>query len=178
MRDKLNAVLCKLSEISIDFFIGIVRSSKSMMEVMRKFGFEEGEIKRHRNVLTRKIKQKMNDMEMKVEFQERLLPVSQLKRKRRNGRTLKRKMLKAGVEYTCQICQCTNYHKGVFGYFKKNWYWNGSILKLQVDHINGQHDCDEDDDLQNLRFLCPNCHTQTPTYAKNKTRGSKRIRVE
>lgn len=39
--------------------------------------------------------------------------------------------------------------------------WNGKKLSLQLDHINGDH---SDNRLENLRFLCPNCHTQTETY--------------
>lgn len=39
--------------------------------------------------------------------------------------------------------------------------WQGKPLTLQLDHINGDH---QDDRLENLRFLCPNCHTQTPTW--------------
>lgn len=43
--------------------------------------------------------------------------------------------------------------------------WNGKKLTLQLDHINGKR---TDNRLKNLRILCPNCHTQTPTH------GSKR----
>lgn len=44
--------------------------------------------------------------------------------------------------------------------------WNGKDLVLQLDHING---VSNDNRITNLRFLCPNCHTQQNTYAaKNK----------
>lgn len=39
--------------------------------------------------------------------------------------------------------------------------WNGEPLTLQLDHIDG----DSDNNFPiNLRILCPNCHTQTPTH--------------
>jgi hypothetical protein len=40
--------------------------------------------------------------------------------------------------------------------------WNGESLTLQLDHING---ISTDNRIENLRILCPNCHTQTPTFA-------------
>src|SRR5512137_2356140 len=50
--------------------------------------------------------------------------------------------------------------------------WNGKPLVLRLDHKNGTHD---DHRLENLRFLCPNCDSQTDTYcgANRRTRKTK-----
>jgi len=50
--------------------------------------------------------------------------------------------------------------------------WNNLPLVLQLDHING---INNDNRLRNLRFLCPNCHSQTTTYAGSKIKGRKFI---
>lgn len=51
-------------------------------------------------------------------------------------------------EYRCSCCELLP-------------VWNGVELLLELDHINGI--CN-DNQPQNLRWLCPNCHSQTPTY--------------
>lgn len=67
-----------------------------------------------------------------------------------NTSSLKQRILKAGLlEYKCALCG-------------NEGRWQGKNLVLQLDHINGIHN---DHRLDNLRFLCPNCHSQTDTYA-------------
>jgi Zn finger protein HypA/HybF involved in hydrogenase expression len=43
--------------------------------------------------------------------------------------------------------------------------WNGIRLELQLDHEDGDR---LNNLLENLRIICPNCHTQTPTYCRKK----------
>lgn len=42
--------------------------------------------------------------------------------------------------------------------------WNNKKLTLQLDHINGDP---RDQRIENLRFLCPNCHSQTETFCSS-----------
>jgi 5-methylcytosine-specific restriction endonuclease McrA len=66
-------------------------------------------------------------------------------------RRLARRLL---APYACAICGNPGVH-------------NGLPLTLHLDHVNGVHD---DNRLENLRWLCPNCHSQTPTYCGRSSR--------
>lgn len=73
--------------------------------------------------------------------------------------TLKIRLIKEGlIKNLCENCE-----GGV--------EWNGLPLTLQLDHKNGDG---YDNRLDNLRLLCPNCHSQTPTFAGRK---NKRVRI-
>lgn len=54
------------------------------------------------------------------------------------------------------VCQCCNIEP----------WWNGKEMPLILDHING---INNDNRLENLRFVCSNCDSQLPTY-KSKNR--------
>jgi hypothetical protein len=70
-------------------------------------------------------------------------------------KNLKRKLLKGGLLKN----QCYGEGCGISD-------WLGKKLQLQLDHINGNR---SDNRIENLRLLCPNCHSQTSTFAgKNK----------
>ena len=45
--------------------------------------------------------------------------------------------------------------------------WQGKFLSLQVDHING---INNDNRSENVRLICPNCHSQTDTFAGKKNK--------
>lgn len=64
--------------------------------------------------------------------------------------SLKLRLVKCGLlKEECSIC----------GLGKE---WNGKKITLVLDHINGKHN---DNRIKNLRLLCPNCHSQTETFA-------------
>ena len=63
---------------------------------------------------------------------------------RLRANTLRRCLKEAGVKYQCNVC-------------KNEGIWNQARLGLEIDHIN---ECGWDNRLENLQFLCPNCHSQ------------------
>ena len=57
------------------------------------------------------------------------------------------------IEYKCSCCG----NSGI---------WNNRSLNLQLEHKNGNS---QDNRIENLEYLCPNCHSQTNTFTgKNK----------
>ena len=73
----------------------------------------------------------------------------------RNGRGSAKRLIALGIPYMCSAPLCP--HPAPV--------WGGKSLTLQVDHIDGDR---FNNLLENLRFLCPNCHTQTETYGNNR----------
>lgn len=64
------------------------------------------------------------------------------------GRLKERLIRENYLPYQCNICELN--------------CWNNLPIALQLDHING---IPNDNRIENLRLLCPNCHSQTDTYA-------------
>ena len=73
---------------------------------------------------------------------------------KRNRKPIKMRLVAAGLlKNACQSCGATD--------------WQGKPLKMHLDHISGIRN---DHRLENLRMLCPNCHSQTPTYGGRNAR--------
>jgi 5-methylcytosine-specific restriction endonuclease McrA len=74
--------------------------------------------------------------------------------RRQKPRLLRRALLEIGRTYTCASCG-------------SDGTWLSAPLLLEVDHIDGDY---HNNEAWNLRLLCPNCHSQTATFA-GRTRG-------
>lgn len=62
------------------------------------------------------------------------------------------------LEYKCETCGCDG-------------NWQGGQISLEIDHIDGDNSNNE---RENLRYLCPNCHALTDTYrGRNKALKNK-----
>jgi hypothetical protein len=75
-----------------------------------------------------------------------------------NGK-LRHRLLQLNWNYECNICGISE--------------WLGKPITLHLDHING---IPNDNRFENLRFLCPNCHQQTPTWG-NKILKKKKEKI-
>lgn len=74
--------------------------------------------------------------------------------------TLRKRALRcSALPYCCALCGNSGTH-------------NGKPLTLQLDHANGIYN---DNRVENLRWLCPNCHSQTETFAGRRSRHGYRI---
>jgi DNA-binding CsgD family transcriptional regulator/5-methylcytosine-specific restriction endonuclease McrA len=77
------------------------------------------------------------------------MPIKQLLERARGRRNLKRRLIDAGLLAThCKHCGIQE--------------WRGMPLSLQLHHVNGVRN---DNRLENLALLCPNCHSQTKTFS-------------
>lgn len=62
---------------------------------------------------------------------------------------LKRALIETGRAYQCALCR----NPGT---------WCDQTLRLEVDHVDGDY---HNNEAWNLRFLCPDCHSQTDTFS-------------
>jgi len=93
------------------------------------------------------LKNKNHNWNIKIPLEEILINGSDYTTSR-----LRRRLISEGLfENKCSRCSISE--------------WQGETISLHLDHINGDNSNNE---ITNLRLLCPNCHSQTPTYCRKK----------
>ncbi|MDG5804520.1 HNH endonuclease signature motif containing protein [Streptomyces ossamyceticus] len=138
-----------------------VSASTSTCEVLRRLGLHV--VGGHHAHISRRIKaygidtshfvtvvrtDRMRDNRRRRTPQEILVQDTSAHATRTPNTRLRRAMLEVGIDEQCSLCGIAP-------------IWLGEPLPLEVDHIDGDW---RDNRIENLRFLCPNCHSTTDTY--------------
>lgn len=147
----------KIYKLSDEQFVELLKKSSTISEVLFKLGYTV----KGNSWGYSQVKRRMDDLNLdysifkgksaviKTNKLNNVKKEDILKENCKHQRTvLRRYIIKNNlIPYKCAICGCTE--------------WQGKTLSLELDHINGVNN---DNRLENLRFLCPNCHSQTSTY--------------
>ena len=147
----------KIYKLSDEQFVELLKKSSTISEVLFKLGYTV----KGNSWGYSQVKRRMDDLNLDYSIfkgKSAVIKITKLNNVRKEDilkenckhqRTvLRRYIIKNNlIPYKCAICGCTE--------------WQGKTLSLELDHING---INNDNRLENLRFLCPNCHSQTSTY--------------
>jgi transposase-like protein len=147
----------KIYACSDEQFVSLIKNSTNISEVLFKFGYS---VKGNSWGFSQ-VRRRMDDLGLDMSLFKGKSAISKLNKIhslsekdlfkencKHNRNNLRRYIIKNNtLPYKCAICGITE--------------WNGKTLSLELDHING---INNDNRLENLRFLCPNCHSQTTTY--------------
>lgn len=148
----------KIYKLTDQEFSDLVKSSLNISEVLFKLGYTT----KGNSWGYSQVRQRMTDLNLSgkdfrgrsamITFNEQKKELSYDELFKENGKhnrnVVRNRIIRDNLlPYKCAICGCTE--------------WQGKTLSLELDHING---INNDNRLENLRFLCPNCHSQTTTY--------------
>lgn len=156
----------KINELSKNEILQILEESKSFREVIIKLGYNSNGSGGYAS-----IKSQLNNLQIpipkyhyygtgriniKIPLSEILVENSTYQ----NRVSLKKRLVRDGLlEYKCK---CGN-----------TGMWEGKRLSLQLEHKNGKNN---DNRIENMEFLCPNCHSQSETFAGKNNRCTTKIK--
>lgn len=156
----------KLTKYSDEYIKDVLEKSISFSDVLRHFGYES--ITTGNYVI---VKRELKKRDIPIPVYNYFNEYNNFNRKRsleelfvENSTTsrgsLKKRIIKDNlIEYKCE---CGNVGE-----------WRNKKLTLQLEHKNGDT---YDNRLENLCFLCPNCHSQTETFSGKNTKKIKKLK--
>ncbi|MFF3582753.1 HNH endonuclease signature motif containing protein [Streptomyces mirabilis] len=144
-----------------DILEAAVSASTNMCEALRRLGLEV--VGGHHTHLSRRIKtygidtshfrqssRTGRDRPSRTSPEALLAEQNPITARRMPSNRLKKAMESMGVPMRCALC-------------RTDPVWLGEPLPLEVDHIDGNW---RNNRIENLRLLCPNCHSTTDTYRR------------
>lgn len=160
---KTNGTTEERTHWSKETIVDAIKNSSSKSDILRNIGLKINsgnfqtlekycklyEIKLDHIKFNFKLNSTKNGFQKKVTNKEIFIKNS----KRNNNNLIKKRILEGNLlKNECEICKISN-------------TWMNKPIVLQIDHKNGNR---FDNRLENLRFLCPNCHSQTETFCSKK----------
>ena len=161
----------KIYECTDEQFVKLIKSSTNISEVLFKLGYSVkgnswgfSQVRRRMETLNLSSSDFKGKSAMVEKNKQNALTAEDLLKEncKHNRSNLRRFIINNKLlPYRCAMCGALE--------------WNGKTLSLELDHING---INNDNRLENLRFLCPNCHSQTTTYgSRNQQRNESRYEI-
>ena len=115
---------------------------RTLKDIIKKYEIDETKLNENRSLSYSNVC-KDNVLKRETTLQE----VFNGNRKMQSYKLLRRLVREGYKKFVCEECGITE--------------WNNKPLSFHLHHINGNH---EDNRLENLAVLCPNCHSQTDNY--------------
>lgn len=140
-------------EISKEDFIKICEESKTKQEAYYKLNMHRNTFEKYLKIFNYSFQNKSKRSGLKYDLQD----ILDGKYPGYSTSHLHDKLLKEGVkEYKCEKCGISE--------------WFGQRIPIELHHIDGNHN---NNSLDNLIFLCPNCHSITDNFKSKKMKHYK-----
>jgi hypothetical protein len=157
----------KIDAFDDEMFKTLLQNSKNWTQFVRKCGFKSTSALTNSHLLKRISQLDLNTkhFDKSIKKADNIFVVDS---QYRSGNLIKKRLVRDfDRPYECSACkneQFTN-RDGVL-------LWNNQEIILELEHKNGIR---TDNRLENLTFLCPNCHSQTSTFKGKNSKKHKKV---